>query len=573
MALTKATNSMISGARVNVFDYIPPEEHAAILDGTTTYDCTPAFIQAINYVRSLSRPDTGGVPFPPTPTDDFFQNKAALTGPDGATFCFSDSIVTPYVGPLDPLTDGFKNFDLLFEGCVFKALPSYNHSNSLIHIRGIQNFEIKGITFFGFNTSYVIFIDQHDANRGKSFVKYTSLNFELTEYGIRHELESCVAVIEDCLTGTIPMKQFLFVSRCDQMVIRDCSFEWWQYDLNDYDGFIEFGVDQYPDPVNPQTPGFGTYTVGRLLVDNCMFIPVANVPPVKSAWIKNVSGSVVVRACHFGPEANNRPITVLTSSPPALYGVPSSLVDTFIAIEDSSCATSYSLIYCLNDYPNKISIRNIRWFNGDYGNPPGEVRYALSGDVNLNSLTSKYTPNVSVFFNYEIDIFVPQSLGLVPVDPRLYWPRYVTTFKELAYGDNTNVNLANQALATFIILDPKQINEPFDPDGGLYSVSFTGNTIDINTADVGTASYSGYVEISISGDTMTCTWYEVYQSAFGPSSGISAQFYDLTTNTVSPTLSKTTYLSDYTNYALYMGFFAPTDNEWTSARIKIKRIT
>jgi hypothetical protein len=380
---------MISGARVNVFDYIPPAEHAAILNGTTTYDCTPAFVQAITYVRSLSISNTNGGSFPPKLINDFFQTKAALTGPDAATFCFSDSIVTPTLGTLNILTD-YKNFDMLFEGCTFKALPTYNHANSLIHVRGMFDYEFKGITFFGFKTSYPIFIDQHDANHNKGLATYSTLTFENCDYGIRHEFESCVAVVDKCLTDFV-IKTFLFVSRCDQLKMRDCSFEWMQSGHIDYDGFIMFGVDQYADPANPQTPGLGTYTVGRLLVDNCMFIPISGaITPVKTAWIKNVSGSVVVRACHFGPESPNRPIIVLTSSPAAFYGVPSSLVDTFIVIEDSSCATSYSLIYCLNDYPNKIGIRNIRWFNGDYSNPTGGVRYALSGDTNLNNLTSKY---------------------------------------------------------------------------------------------------------------------------------------------------------------------------------------
>lgn len=38
MALTKVTYSMISGAPINVMDYIPPAEHAAIYNYTSTYD-------------------------------------------------------------------------------------------------------------------------------------------------------------------------------------------------------------------------------------------------------------------------------------------------------------------------------------------------------------------------------------------------------------------------------------------------------------------------------------------------------------------------------------------------------
>lgn len=47
MSLTKVTYSMIEGATINVFDYIPQSEHAAIEDGTSTYDCTTAIAQAI----------------------------------------------------------------------------------------------------------------------------------------------------------------------------------------------------------------------------------------------------------------------------------------------------------------------------------------------------------------------------------------------------------------------------------------------------------------------------------------------------------------------------------------------
>lgn len=47
MPLTKVTYSMIEGATVNVFDYIPQSEHAAIQAGTSTYDCTADIAQAI----------------------------------------------------------------------------------------------------------------------------------------------------------------------------------------------------------------------------------------------------------------------------------------------------------------------------------------------------------------------------------------------------------------------------------------------------------------------------------------------------------------------------------------------
>lgn len=52
MSLTKVTYSMIEGATVNIFDYIPSSEHAAIQAGTSTYDCTTAIANAISYASA-----------------------------------------------------------------------------------------------------------------------------------------------------------------------------------------------------------------------------------------------------------------------------------------------------------------------------------------------------------------------------------------------------------------------------------------------------------------------------------------------------------------------------------------
>jgi len=54
MSLTKATYSMISGAPVNVFDFIPQAEHAAIQNKTSTYDCTANIAAAIAYADSIA---------------------------------------------------------------------------------------------------------------------------------------------------------------------------------------------------------------------------------------------------------------------------------------------------------------------------------------------------------------------------------------------------------------------------------------------------------------------------------------------------------------------------------------
>jgi hypothetical protein len=54
MSLTKASYSLITGAPVNVLDYIPKAEHAAIQAGTSTYDAGANIQSAIDYCLSLS---------------------------------------------------------------------------------------------------------------------------------------------------------------------------------------------------------------------------------------------------------------------------------------------------------------------------------------------------------------------------------------------------------------------------------------------------------------------------------------------------------------------------------------
>lgn len=50
MPLTKTTFSMIDGAWVNILDFIPQSEHAAIVDQTSIYDCYTAITAAIESV-------------------------------------------------------------------------------------------------------------------------------------------------------------------------------------------------------------------------------------------------------------------------------------------------------------------------------------------------------------------------------------------------------------------------------------------------------------------------------------------------------------------------------------------
>lgn len=61
MPLTKTTFSMISGEVINVLDYIPPNEHAAIQAGTSTYDAGPAIQSAIDAALSQSLRVVNGI--------------------------------------------------------------------------------------------------------------------------------------------------------------------------------------------------------------------------------------------------------------------------------------------------------------------------------------------------------------------------------------------------------------------------------------------------------------------------------------------------------------------------------
>lgn len=61
MALTKASFSMITGAVVNVIDYIPQSEHQAIFNGTSSYDASADIQSAIDYALSLCKRTINGV--------------------------------------------------------------------------------------------------------------------------------------------------------------------------------------------------------------------------------------------------------------------------------------------------------------------------------------------------------------------------------------------------------------------------------------------------------------------------------------------------------------------------------
>jgi hypothetical protein len=65
---------MITGAPVNIFDFIPASEHAAIQSGNSTYDCSPAIVAAI-----ASFPDPNGT--------IYYSQAGTIYFPPGKYYC------------------------------------------------------------------------------------------------------------------------------------------------------------------------------------------------------------------------------------------------------------------------------------------------------------------------------------------------------------------------------------------------------------------------------------------------------------------------------------------------------
>jgi hypothetical protein len=490
---------------VDVMDFIPPAEHDAIRDGTSTYDCTADFVAAFNYIQSngLANEFSGEWPT---------NKRWVLTGPPGV-YNFSDSFVTPVNARPD-----YVNFDIVFNGSQFKALPGYNTANSLIHMKAAYDYVIQGIGFYGFKGTWVIFNDSSLTQNFGGKTIYKDLRFSQCEYGIRHELESVVAVIEQCLTDENIIK-FLWVWRADQVAIRDCFFSWKQQGLTQDSSFISFGVDDYSPTGEAAFPGNGTYNPGRLNITNSMFIPVGiGVTPVHTAWIGLYGGFVVIKGCHFGPESTNRPSTVMNFAKPALYTDITSLVDSGIIIEDSSCVSSYDIVYCKTHYPNVVKMNNIRWNTLYYENAGNHITQLLGGvSAVLNSIPLE---SYKEHFCFSFENIYPSYKAKRPYDSRLIFPAYVTEigpYVKQAESFSGGTNL-------FFDLNNRDNTHPSAMYPGIYEVTLKSR-IDYNsgTYDVD-ITMQNVLQIKVENNVMSIVNTQTIAPSFFQTPSLAASF-------------------------------------------------
>ena len=121
MSLTKVTYSMIVGAETNILDYIPATEHAAILAGTSTYDCASNITTAINALKGST-------------------SAKALYFPKG-TYSVASTITLTSIY-------GFKFFGDGVEATIIKYTPT---NGSLFYITDYLQNAFYDIKFFGSN--------------------------------------------------------------------------------------------------------------------------------------------------------------------------------------------------------------------------------------------------------------------------------------------------------------------------------------------------------------------------------------------------------------------------------------
>ena len=414
--------------RVSVKDF------GALGDGVT--DDTAAIRAAIAYIQTQGGYVESTGHWPAT-------QQQTLFFPPG-TYMVSSPIADP-----SGLRPNFINFNIKGDGAIIKATAGYAATNSFIHLKAAFNYTIEGLAFDGFKNYHVIFNDSSLTQNYGGKAEYKNLKFANTDYGIRHELESVVAIFDQCTTDK-SIKQFLRVWRADQVIIRDGAFNWEQQGLTQDDSFISFGVDDYTPTGEAAFPGNATYNVGRLNITNTMFIPVGiGATPVHTSWVGLYGGFVVIKGCHFGPESTNRPSVVMNFAKPALYTDTTSLVDSGIIIKDSSCVSSYDLIYCKTNYPNVVKLDNIRWNTLYYENTGAHITHLLGGVAGvLNSLALEpYKEHFSFSFN---NIY-PAYRAKRPYDSRLIFPSYIAEIgpyvrqaESYSGGSNLFFDLANR---------------------------------------------------------------------------------------------------------------------------------
>lgn len=436
-----------------------------------TTDSTAAFKNAMKAVYRLSKTLVSAWPS---------TVRCALVGPSG-DYYFSSGFITP-----DFSAPNFVNYDIIMPDAVFHPMASYDLRFPLIHAKACFEYTWD-FGVFGFqsttganDTMYAIF---NDSSREQNYGGKCTYRIKAadTEYVIRHELESVVASFDQCMTNK-NIKRFLRVWRCDQAYMNGCYFNWEQAGRSTYDSFIQWNLDD-GSTSEPSYPGDGTYNPGRLTVNNSMFIPNGTgVPRVHTGWIENVGGVVMIGdACHFGPESNNRPSVVLNRAIGATFSNQADLTESGIYIDGASCASSWDIVYCISDYPNVISIKNIRWNTIDYSGG-AKLTYLIGGDAAvLNAKSSKYSPKNRSFFHFQCDAGAPSWKNVNnAVSPDLAFANSVATYMDSPYALAPWVSLPATVIS--YDLDNRDGLMPAVPNACAYEVT---NTYSINSLSDG----------------------------------------------------------------------------------------
>jgi hypothetical protein len=101
---------------ISVFDFIPPSEHAAIIAGTSTYNCTDAFVAASAYINAL---DGGKLV---TPKGTYTVGKQTFAGATGLGYSYQGSAIIKIENCTKPVV-------IEFQGVVMKMASGLRYGS------------------------------------------------------------------------------------------------------------------------------------------------------------------------------------------------------------------------------------------------------------------------------------------------------------------------------------------------------------------------------------------------------------------------------------------------------------
>ena len=168
MALTKATYRMIEGISSNVLDFIPASEHAAIQNGTSTYNASANIQAAFNASSSLYFPNgtyvIGSQITWPNSLNSIFGNdsNSCIIKADGSldanmiyavdvdgieisniTFEHNNDVVTPTFASANDenIITGYRSYNIYIDNCKF-----YKAQNRFIRLDTQSGTNVKNVT-------------------------------------------------------------------------------------------------------------------------------------------------------------------------------------------------------------------------------------------------------------------------------------------------------------------------------------------------------------------------------------------------------------------------------------------